>query len=48
MFTIASSRLGNSEAQSALGHTFYYGLGVEKNCQFSRIYFLRSCRKCMH
>jgi TPR repeat protein len=46
MFMLASARLGNGEAHSALSHVFYYGLGVEKNCPSSRIYLISAARKC--
>lgn len=46
MFMVASARLGYGEAHTALGHVFYNGLGVEKNCPSSRIYLISAARKC--
>lgn len=43
---VASARLGYSDAHSSLGHVYYYGLGVEKNCPSSRIYLISSAKKC--
>ncbi len=45
MFTVAAARLGNAEAHAALGHAYFYGLGVEKSCSSSRIYLLSAARK---
>lgn len=46
MFMVASVRLGNHVAHAAIGHTLYYGLGIKKNCDSSRVYLYRAARNC--
>jgi TPR repeat protein len=48
MFTLASARLGNIKAQNAMSFYYQYGIGVEKNCMYSRAYLLSSVKKCIH
>ena len=45
MFMVASARLANGQAHAALGHVFFHGLGVEKNCPSSRIYLISAAKK---
>lgn len=45
MFILASARLGNIKAQNALGFDYQHGVGLTKNCMYSRAYYLSSAKK---
>lgn len=45
MFFRFAAKLGNAQAMSALGFAYRFGIGVEKNCSNSKVYYYKAAKR---